>query len=609
MASKTRQLVTVGPFTGGLNLRSPLDEIRNNELLEALNVIIDIDGSVQPRSGWDEIDASESGRIPAVLSPRTAGFTQGDRLDVLGIIDDVVYVGVATYQTGTSANKWTTTQIYSCNLSVDKNAYRSSASWVDVEYIQSNNKYIVKLIKYNNDIYGITSTAGSAGFLKFTGGVFTSPTVITTPAQVDYAPVASYNEYPSFETINNHAFVFKDRLFIVAKDTIYFSAPTDFTLWTAPDGGFFKVDPSIDGNYITDLCVSDNTFIIFKPNSTYAFSYQADPNSDGYLRKISSEYGAFSAVVWRNRVFTVNSRSVYELVSGQFLDIGIKLSLLDNMRIPTPGAATMYRSIQVMGNLLVIGPYLLSNSPTASWARGKYFAYNLLNGAWTEWQVYDPAYHNSGCTDTYTPKFPGLTMYGTTDGILYVANAWDGRGLVVYNFLVNSSYLGDHIFDGKRAVGSTKNRLPFYKVMSKRFSMGRGAAHGKIYNILVDREYDITDVKNSSGSVIDADVITQQDGQTYFSGFFVAFEPTETSGSPYDRSKHNVRHLVARNTGGRFTNSQFRALQFTVGYQLIGIDQQDRQWEEARAFFRLFSFTIDSDSRSTMVSTLSLPPA
>jgi len=197
-------------------------------------------------------------------------------------------------------------------------------------------------------------------------------------------------------------------------------------------------------------------------------------------------------------------------------------------------------------------------------------------------------------------------MYGTRDNILYVANSWDGRGLVVYNFLVNSSYLGDHIFDGKRAVASTKNRLPFYKIMSKRFSMGKGAGYGKVYNILVDREYDVTTVHDGSGNLIDAETITQQD-TTYFSGFYVAFEPTETLGTPYDRSKHNVRKLVTRNTWGRFTNSQFRCLQFNVGYQLIGVNQVDRQWENARAYFRIFSFTIDSDSKAVMVGTVALP--
>jgi hypothetical protein len=553
--------LSVGPWMRGLNVRADQQLIRDDELTSALNVVIRSDGAVTNRPGFQAIPPATVG-----TTLRAAGGADlGERLDVLAIVNDTTFlVGRASWNTGTS--KWNTNKIYKGVLAADTSS--QTITWSDTGYVMpGTNPYIVKAIPYINDVFFIPNydsttmyyAAGQAITLNFA-----TLSSVVIPQGLLFKPggQSAVGNCPTADL----AFVWKDRLFICYKDRIYYSAATNFTVWsTSPGlGGYFDVgaDATNDLNYITSIVLSGDSLHIFKSQGTFGFTFQTDPGTDGYLRLVSDNQGAHSAVEWRNRIFTTDQKSVYEYVSGQFIDIANKLDIINNNSgySTADGAGQVINSLHVVSDFLVLGPLIATQTPATS---SRYYAMNLNNGAWMKWDCYGGKFHikDAGDTDTVVAQGFSGTLVGPQHGYYYLGTSELGTQLVFLNFNENSARVADGL--------PTARRLPRYYFETKQFSFNNNVQFKKVYRVQFDRSLGISD-----GGI-----------STTFAkgGFGVRYvNPADLQVSSITATK--IQSLLSDHFGNLRAGSTFRCLAFAMFYEYYYVNQQ--------------SITIDDTIRS-----------
>lgn len=544
-----KQRVSIGPWSKGLNLRADQQLIRDDELAYALNVVVRSDGSVVNRPGFQAYTATDLG-----TTLRAAGGADlGERLDVLGILNDTTFlVGRASWNTGTS--KWETNKIYKGILAA--NTASQTITWSDTGYVMpGTNPYIVKVLAYINDVFLIPNYDSTSMYYAAGQAIslnLASLTATTIPQGLLFKPggQSAVGNAPSVDL----AFVWKDRLFICYKDRIYYSAATNFTVWSSPSGGYFDVgtDATNDLNYITSVVLSGDALHIFKSQGTFGFTFQTDPGTDGYLRIVSDSQGAHSAVEWRNRIFTADQKSVYEYVSGQFVDIANKLDFINNNSgySTATGAGQVINSLHIISDFLVIGPLIATQTPESS---SRYYAMNLNNGAWVRWDVYGGKFHikDAGDTDTVTCQGFSGTVVGPQHGYYTLGTSELGTQVIFMNF----NEAAARIADGT----TTARRLPRYYFETKQFTFNSNVDFKKVYRVQFDRTFGIAD-----GGVT----------STYYrGGFGVRYvNPSDLSTSNSTATK--LQTLLTDHFGNLRSGGTFRCLSFSLFYEYYYVNQQ-----------------------------------
>lgn len=361
MASPAQRL-SLGPWPGGLNLvvNEPSRDIGDPQsLAECINLDVTNEGHLVSRAGCQRLEADTFYTDPS-RSCRVLGsvFEDGSLQAVLGIVSSGIGTKIYLSPDGYSVNFWGEVS----------------------EPISSVEQYL-------NTIYLIRSDDGT----PTTGGYIVSDNFFT--AGVPNAAVST--EIPS----GDKTFIFKDRLWIINKafSTVWFSAPTDPTDYVTTDsgggGGYFIVNPSTDaGTSIFDVALTNETFYIFKRNDTYLFNYDTNPNRDGVLRLINSALGAFSATVWENDVYAVNTQGVYRIVNGVFIQLDEQLDLRRNADLASvidPSDLDSPLFIHAAASKLLVGQF----TTTLNVFGFNYASMNLNNGAWSTYR-----YTRSGST-------------------------------------------------------------------------------------------------------------------------------------------------------------------------------------------------------------------
>lgn len=700
---KTR--VPVGPWPSGLNVQDDVQLVRNDQLIDALNVCVLRDGSIVNRPGMQAFSAANIG-----TTLRAAGGADlGERLDVLGILNDNTYlVGRASWDTTTS--RWRTNKIFKGVLSTDiavptitwsdtgysglltgsymttnektmetdisnwgltyngtvptisrdtsvfhsgtaslkvalpvtnisanvsLNTFNDAthtipspctitiSAWVkgpvggytsiyimvwdstltsfvssgssvytlpdtnwnyiettftvptgyifvnpfiytqipdrsggsfyidDVNIQVSDLPYIVKMLSYGGDVYGVPNYESNSmpTFLGKSSILdFSSKTGTTIPQGLLFKPGTTTANSPSSDL----TFAWKDRLFICYQDTVYFSKATDFSNWTAPDGGFFRVgnDTDSDKNFITSVVIQGDTLYIFKTQGTYAFNFQVDPNTDGYLRTISNERGAHAAVGWNGRIFTCDAEGVYEFISGRYSNISRNIDFTHtNSGYSTVSANSLIQSLHVLNDYLVLGPLISSQSPNSS---GRYYAMNLYNGAWVKWDVYGGKFHikDAGDSDTLACQGFSNVMMGPQHGLYHLGTSELGTQLVFMNFY-DESYVTDGL--------STAQRLPRYSFETKQFTFRSNMDFKKVYRIEFDRSVGINDNGYNAANRM--------------GGFGVKYTTPATKAAGLTNVL-KIQSLVDDEYGSMAGGSTFRCLAFSLFYEYYYKNQQ-----------------------------------
>src|SRR6266542_249507 len=228
--------IRLGPFVGGINQLSDTTALQDNELVDALNLELDLDGSYIGRPPFYDTAEAASGTGMALLGYYiTAAHTR-----LIGYNS----VGIWIFESGAwSSVAGTSTVIPSA------------------------------MVQYNDLAYIIASplSAGAGGYIDDGG---------------------NYNVVSAIKK-GGSAVIHKERLFVVPgpdktgvdNTLLYGSAPADFTTW--PVAVYINKG---DGQKLMDIVVYNDNLLLFKEDSTYVLAYDSDP-TDAVTRKVNSSIG------------------------------------------------------------------------------------------------------------------------------------------------------------------------------------------------------------------------------------------------------------------------------------------------------------------------------
>lgn len=347
------QLVRLGPWPGGLNLRDGVvaaDQLPTSMLREIVNLDVTDSGVLQPRLGCRKTGAT---------SMYTALSASG-LFSLLGSVEATPtrYAVVAAHDGGSPGSS---TFYYSSTP-----ASTSGGAWPTTATTASKAGKFAAVVQYGGRIYFVPAAGGGgAGWYRTALGSGDFTTAPNIP-------------------LGHEAFVVRDRLFVIdyTASRIYYSKPTDPLLWAAADGGgSFDVNPG-DGQDITGTAVINSQLYVFKRNRTYLFTFTADPALDGQLTLLNDQLGAFSAVPHENGVLLVNDAGVFRLLSNYFSRVDDLVAAADQLGLAETAAGDVVASIEA--GSLVVGPAPLLGGPYT------HLAMNLRTGAWSGRAYPDP---------------------------------------------------------------------------------------------------------------------------------------------------------------------------------------------------------------------------
>jgi hypothetical protein len=354
----------IGPWTGGLNLTSNRDlspYLKDSELGIATNVQLTSEGFVESRPGFKILEDA----INEIA---------GESIRILGSIlvadQEVIVVQVKS-----------ATQTFIYYIKGDKTVYLKATfgatpNFSSVLAINQSSATIGDTVA--RGIFLFDSAAKDACYRLEESPTFTSATPVLMNTSL---------EIPK----SDFSFSVKDRIFLIdAKQSkIYWSALVEGCLWFdmayvgvdetlktyAKSTGFIQTEPSLDStDNITSVEFLNNSFYMFKRSATYLFTFQADPEADGYLRKISDTLGAYDSTVYRNTVVVINNRGVFSVEGTEFIDLQVNLNLRAEEFIDTASPNAFITDFN--GNVLI--GYTAGGTDF-------YYVLNGVNNGWTKW--------------------------------------------------------------------------------------------------------------------------------------------------------------------------------------------------------------------------------
>jgi hypothetical protein len=295
--------IRLGPFVGGINQLSDPTALQDNELVDAVNLELDLDGSYIGRPPFYDVAEPASGTGIKLLGyyitaahTRLVGYTTS---------------GLWLFETGAwSLVAGTSTVVPSTMLQYDDKAY----------------------------IIADITSAGSGGYIDDTG---------------TWTTVASIKKGGS-------AVIHKERLFVVpgvnssgASGTLLQgSAPADFT--TYPVSIYINKG---DGQKLMDIIVYNDNLLLFKEDSTYVLAYDSDP-ADAITRKVNASIGVadkYCVVPYENQLYILHRNNVYEVVNYDFAKINSKVPFTFDSTKPGPWGTPLF--LTLLGDRLIVKYY------------------------------------------------------------------------------------------------------------------------------------------------------------------------------------------------------------------------------------------------------------
>lgn len=292
--------IRLGPFVGGINQLSDPTALQDNELVDAVNLELDLDGSYKGRPAFFDRAAPSTGTNLRFLGYYiTAAHTR---------LIAANSSGVWSFESGV----WTVV---------------SGTSTVTA----------AAMVQYDDKAY-IVADVTSAG----AGGYIDDSLTYTVQSAIKKGGAAV---------------VHKERLFVVPGPNqtgsnatlLQGSAPADFT--TYPVSIFINKG---DGQKLMDIQVYNDNLLLFKEDSTYVLAYDANP-TDAITRKVNATIGVASTncvVAYENQLYVLHRNNVYEVVNYDFSKINSKLPFEFDSTKPGPWSTATYLSI--LGDRLLV---------------------------------------------------------------------------------------------------------------------------------------------------------------------------------------------------------------------------------------------------------------
>lgn len=295
--------IRLGPFVGGINQLSDPTALQDTELVDAVNLELDLDGSYIGRPPLYDLAKPATG-----VGMRLLGYYITDtHTRLIGANS----TGIWSYESGV----WTVITGTSTVVASD-------------------------MVQYNGLAYIIASplSAGSGGTIDDT---------------LTYTVQAAIKK-------GSGAVVHKERLFVVPgpdktgvdNTLLYGSAPADFL--TYPVAVYINKG---DGQKLVDIIVYNDNLLLFKEDSTYVLAYDDNP-ADAITRKVNNTIGVSSpncVVAYENQLYVLHRNSVYEVTNYDFAKINTKVPFfLDTTK---PGPWTWSTFVTLLGDRLIVKYY------------------------------------------------------------------------------------------------------------------------------------------------------------------------------------------------------------------------------------------------------------
>lgn len=456
----SKRSVRLGPWTGGLNRRDVGNELKDNELALATNVIFRDDGTVQLRP--PQVNFNTVGGLPSIGANEQLVARKILRGFYNIFKHDTVAINTTIYQF-TSTSTW--------NF-----AGAGLTAWTGGTLTG-----IFSDICFYNGFYYIINAPG--------GAVNGKKSASNGSAWTDVATIPK----------GTKCFIHKDRMWVwdATINRLYWSKATDPTTWSAPDGGFVDIGPN-DGDVITAIVVQNNNFVIFKMNSTWQFSYSSDPGVDGFLQVVSPDTGAYEAITTRNSIYCAKQNGIYEYVNNRFIlispKLGINTILFQSGNLAPPNNIRYNFMAASSRYLFVIG---LQD------AAGSYqdvYVYDLSTGLWSEWQCQTIGTGGSRSTGSWDQPFSIIS-----DGNNLIASTIAGKGLTGFDFTVA---VVNRLDKCGTPGGSQFSYIP-YVIQTKNYDFGQVPFWKKHYRHYIKYSY-----INTSSALVETYIIDVAGEQT-----------------------------------------------------------------------------------------------
>jgi hypothetical protein len=357
--------VKLGPYSGGINSLSDEGSVAPNELVDCTNYDVMQDGTLRTRP-------------PITSSAGKSDWSSNSLMLGYFVLESAAYL-IASASGG----------IYRQTL--------GGATWSTVTTAINSEA----MVQYQNKAYFINNNLSVA-----TGGGSWDGTTYSAVANIP---------------TGRGGIAFKDRLWVwkglggdANSSRLYYSKPTDFTVWTVPDGGFIDIGPG-DGQYITAVIPVNDVLIIFKNASTWVLSFTGDPGS-GNLRQISTTVGAnnrFATAKYENSLYVLYQGKVYEIVNYQFTIVNAKVPFSYSTTTPTPLDARFSTFLSVIGDRLLVRYF------------NNVYVYSIRSDAWVRWVT----------SQYFGPFVRSPVAYTSTDNIYYAAGSALSSNTLVYRFI------------------------------------------------------------------------------------------------------------------------------------------------------------------------------
>lgn len=288
---------------------------------------------------------------------------------------------------------------------------------------------------------------------QWNNGTSTATIVISRSPAANTAALATWASFASTTVITRaglpisdagiplKTFVYKDRLWVVFQDAIYFSKATDFTVFAAPDGGFFNFSESP----INDVIAIGDSIYILMDSSVQVLTYTTNPNTDGAVKPVVGAVGADAAVIYGNQVVAIKDDQLYSISYGMINPIRNLVGFGDAARSVGMFAFGSYILIYkytwsaVLGNG-VRGRYKLFYRSVLG--TGAFYALNMKTGALALWSLHDNDTDAASVNWGYPCDFLSVP-YEDANGRSYMYaltfSLGTGKGSVYYSSLIGVS--------------------------------------------------------------------------------------------------------------------------------------------------------------------------
>lgn len=313
--------LTLGPFSGGMNTLTDVSTVGDNELVDAVNFEVDIDGSLISRP-------------PVVVHSSSS---PNGRMLILGY---AMFVVEGTALLG------------SCAGGI---------------YYFKNNVWTL-----------ITNTIRATNMVQFQSKVF----IPANPGETNpggWWDLASgwhpLTTMPRGEAIIAH----KGRLYIIPglhsstdRSRLYFSGTLDPTAWDTVND-WIDVNPG-DGQAGIDLVVFNDAIFILKQDSSYILGFDTSPKL-GVIRKVSDTIGAsrdHCVVLYENNMYIFHSGWVYEQINYDFKRLNTKVPFFYDPQSGT-GSYSEEVFLTILGDRLICRYY------------NRIYVFGFRTRTWTRW--------------------------------------------------------------------------------------------------------------------------------------------------------------------------------------------------------------------------------